>query len=299
VTTRDHEPFTDAHVHFWDHAVAGLRWAFLEPGFEHPRLKEMSRLDAPRYTGIALRREAGPAAPARVVHVQCAQAGDPTAETRWLDRIAGEEGWPDALVAGARIGDAGAAAAIVENAACTRVRGVRDLSVEDVPAPRDVAPALDAAAAGGVSVELMVRPDQYSRLAALASSWPTVTFVLGHGGQPLTRTPHALASWRAALSELAAAVPNVVVKVSAIASSADPSWTVDSIRPWVLAPVEVVGAERCMLATNWPIDRLYGTYERLVAAYRTIVDELDRAERRALWHGTASRVYRLEGGTTP
>ena len=93
-----------------------------------------------------------------------------------------------------------------------------------------------------------------------------------------------------------AVAPNVVVKVSAIASSADPSWTVDSIRPWVLAPVAAFGADRCMLATNWPIDRLYGTYDGLVAAYRTIVGELGAADRRALWHGTADRVYRLEEG---
>ncbi len=92
------EPFTDAHVHFWDHAAAGLRWRFLEPGFDHPRLKGMSRLDAPRYTGAELLVEAGPAAPTRVVHVQCAQGDDATAETRWLDHVARQQGWPDALV---------------------------------------------------------------------------------------------------------------------------------------------------------------------------------------------------------
>ena len=51
-----------------------------------------------------------------------------------------------------------------------------------------------------------------------------------------------------------------------------------------------------MLASNWPIDRLYGTYDGLVAAYRKIVGELGEADRRALWHGTADRVYRLEEG---
>ena len=50
------EPFTDAHVHFWDHAAAGLRWLFLEPGFDHPRLKGMS---PPRRAAVHRRRAAG------------------------------------------------------------------------------------------------------------------------------------------------------------------------------------------------------------------------------------------------
>ena len=256
----------------------------------------MSRLDAPRYTGAELRIEAGSAAPTRVVHVQCAQGDDATAETRWLDRLAGEQGWPDALVAGARIGAPDVAATIAANAAFPLVRGLRDLSVQTIPAPGEVAAAFDAASAHRLSVELMVRPDQYPALAAIAARWPDVTLVLGHGGQPLGRAPDDLEAWSSALGDLAAVAPNVVVKVSAIASSADPSWTVDSIRPWVLAPIAAFGAERCMLATNWPIDRLYGTYDGLVAAYRTIVGDLGEGDRRALWHGTADRVYRLEEG---
>ena len=27
------QPFTDAHVHFWDHTLPGMRWRFLEPDF--------------------------------------------------------------------------------------------------------------------------------------------------------------------------------------------------------------------------------------------------------------------------
>ena len=40
----------------------------------------------------------------------------------------------------------------------------------------------------------------------------------------------------------------------------------------------------------------FGVAMGLVAAYRTIVGELGAADRRALWHGTADRVYRLEEG---
>ena len=53
------EPFVDAHVHFWDHSVPGLRWRWLEPGFDHPRLKGTPSLDAPRYTTAEFLAETG------------------------------------------------------------------------------------------------------------------------------------------------------------------------------------------------------------------------------------------------
>ena len=82
------EPFTDAHVHFWDHALPGLRWRFLEPDFDHPRLKGTQRLDAPRFGPDELLAEASDQRPDKVVHIQCAllPAPTPTQETAWLER---------------------------------------------------------------------------------------------------------------------------------------------------------------------------------------------------------------------
>ena len=116
--------------------------------------------------------------------------------------------------------------------------------------------------------------------------------VLGHAGLPLERTAAYRAAWQQAMSALAA-TPNVVCKISALASGSDPNWTVESLRPWVLGCVEAFGPSRCMLATNWPIDRLHGSYQQLVDAYREILGELAPDERAALFHGTAERVYRL------
>ena len=128
---------------------AGLRWLFLEPGFEHPRLKGMLRLDAPRYTGAELRVEAGSAAPTKVVHVQCAQGDDATAETRWLDRLAGEQGLARRPGRRRTHRRPRRGRVIAANAAFPLVRGLRDLSVQTIPAPGEVAAAFDAAAPTG------------------------------------------------------------------------------------------------------------------------------------------------------
>jgi predicted TIM-barrel fold metal-dependent hydrolase len=57
--------------------------------------------------------------------------------------------------------------------------------------------------------------------------------------------------------------------------------------------IDAFGADRCMFASNWPIDRLYGTYRQLIAAYREIASGLTAPDHAAVLHGTADRVYRV------
>jgi predicted TIM-barrel fold metal-dependent hydrolase len=289
------EPFTDAHVHFWDHSLPGMRWRFLEPDFEHPRLKGTQRLDAPRYGPSELLAEAGAERPAKVVHIQCAMQPlpHPTQETDWLEQLADTHGYPHAIVAGCRLREPDAGDVLAANAESPRFRGVRDLSVMSAFETGEVEGAFDAADAHGASVELMLSMEHYDSVARVAERWPGVTIVLGHAGQPLARDPDYLGRWSAALTELAANSPNVVLKLSAIASSSDPDWTVESVKACVLPAIAAFGADRCLFASNWPIDRLYGTYPRLLAAYRQIASELTPADRAAVLHETADRVYRI------
>jgi predicted TIM-barrel fold metal-dependent hydrolase len=132
----------------------------------------------------------------------------------------------------------------------------------------------------------------YDHVIALASAHPDITVVLGHAGLPVARDPEYFAHWSAGIGRLAK-LPNIVCKISALASGSDPSWTVDSIRPWLLGCVETFGPDRCMFGSNWPIDSLFGDYPRLVAAYREITSVLAPAERRNLFSATAAKIYRL------
>jgi predicted TIM-barrel fold metal-dependent hydrolase len=289
----DSIPFTDAHVHFWDHSLPGVRWRFLESDFDHPRLKGTQRLDAPRYSSEEFLSEAGEQAPSKLIHVQCAMATpDPIQETMWLASMAEATGFPTAIVAGCQLRQADAGDVLLANAsASSLVRGVRDLTISGGVDASEVRSAFDAAAEVNASVELMLPLEHYGSVARLAGEWPAVTIVLGHAGQPLERDEAYFDRWTAALATLADRVPNVVLKVSAIASSADPQWTTESIRPWVLGAVQSFTARRCMLASNWPIDRLYGTYPRLIGAYREIIGVLPEHDQRAVLHETADRLY--------
>jgi predicted TIM-barrel fold metal-dependent hydrolase len=127
------------------------------------------------------------------------------------------------------------------------------------------------------------------KLRDLALKFPNITLVLDHCGFPLERTEEYFDNWRMAVSALAEA-ENVVCKLSGL-GMCDWDWTVDSIRPWLRHCIDAFGPERCVLATNWPIDRLFSTYDVLIDAYAQVFAEFSRDERIAMYSGNAEALY--------
>jgi len=84
----------------------------------------------------------------------------------------------------------------------------------------------------------------------------------------------------------------VYVKISGLAMF-DHQWTVESLRPYVLETIDAFGAERAMFASNFPVDRLFGSYTDLWHAYAAIVEGASVAEKEALFCGNAERFYRI------
>lgn len=284
-------PFLDAHVHFWDHSVPGLVWGWLDPTFN--QLGPTHLLDAPRFTPAELREESTGSGLVGMVHINATlPLEDPSEESAWLTRLAeaDEWGWPLALVGGCELRRPDAPEILRRQHRYGRVRGVRDLSFSQDLDVAAAAPALDAASRLGLSVELRTPVPDLGAIARIATRWPELQVVVGHGGFPPSRTLDDFATWREALAPLAA-TPNVVCKVSAAGSSADRQWTEASIGPWIRECISRFGADRCMFGTNWPLDRLWRPYTDLVAAYRAITSDLPAAARHLLFHGTAERVY--------
>ena len=118
-----------------------------------------------------------------------------------------------------------------------------------------------------------------------------ITFVVGHAGMPAERTRDGLAGWEAGM-RLLATFPNVVVKLCGYGMT-DLHWSLDSIRPFVLKPIEWFGPGRAMFGSNFPVDRLMAGYDRLWDAYRTLVADFSPDERAMLLAGTARRIYRI------
>ena len=98
--------------------------------------------------------------------------------------------------------------------------------------------------------------------------------------------------WRAALKR-AAGAPQTTMKISGFGIQGS-GWPLERQRPIIDTLIEAFGVERCMFASNFPVDGLTGSFDAIFSGYKTATAELSRADRLALFHNTAVRVYRLD-----
>jgi predicted TIM-barrel fold metal-dependent hydrolase len=230
----------------------------------------------------------------KVVHVQAADPGcGPVAETAWLQSLADRHGWPNAIVAPCALAAPGAPGELADQAAFGAWRGVRDTGDPDLIGTEGWLTGFEALVKAGGSVDLMVSRDHFDQVLAVARRHPEATVVLEHAGAPVvSKLDSYFEEWRAGLTRLATA-PNVVCKVSALSSMALPSLFTDSIARWVRTCLDTFGIERCFFSSNWPMDALFTSFPRLLAAFRGVVEDLAPAEQARLFASNAEAVYRI------
>lgn len=286
--------FVDAHVHLFDHSVPGLSWPFEDPGWEHPRLKGAWRLDQPRFSVPEYRAEAAPLGVDKMVHIQAASLEcGPVAETAWLQSLHDRYGWPNAIVGPCDLAAPSAPDTIARQAEFGAFRGVRDAADGAAIGTPAWERGFEALVARGGSCDLMIPVDHFAAALGVARRHPDAVVVIEHAGLPVvSKLDSYFAAWSAGLAELATA-DNVVCKISALSSAALPNFFTASLRRWADRCLELFGPQRCMFASNWPIDKLFVTYPRLLSAFRQVAADLTPSEQEAMFATTAERVYRI------
>jgi predicted TIM-barrel fold metal-dependent hydrolase len=129
--------------------------------------------------------------------------------------------------------------------------------------------------------------------AGLAHDHPSVRIFLNHAGLPADRSPDGIAGWRKAMATLAVQ-DNVVVKISGLGLPGV-GWTVEANREIVLITIELFGVERCMFASNFPVDSLCAGFGEIYRGFEAIVRDFSADERRALFADNARRLYDIAG----
>jgi len=128
--------------------------------------------------------------------------------------------------------------------------------------------------------------------ATLAQQHPNIPIVVNHSGLCVEHSEEGIDQWKAGLRALAAH-PNVTIKVSGLGMT-DNKWTAESVRPFILDTIEIFGVERCMFASNFPVEKVIGSYTDWYRAFKQIVASKFTAEQqKALFHDNAVRIYRL------
>ncbi|TWB08692.1 putative TIM-barrel fold metal-dependent hydrolase [Nitrospirillum amazonense] len=294
-------PFVDAHVHFWN--LDRLKYAWLTPPFSDDGPNGSTEAIAHTYLPDAYREELAPWSPVGAVHIDAgADPAQALEETAWLEQLAEEGGLPSAIVAFAALDGDDVEQVLEQQAAYPRVRGIRHIANWHLDPRRTynrndplVNPAWRQGyarlARHGLSFDLQCYPGQLAAAAELAAAHPGIPLILNHCGMPLLHEPGGLAYWRAGMRALAA-LPHAAVKLSGF-GLVDRGWTVDSIRPLILETIDLFGTNRCMVASDFPTDRLFGNIDRVMGAYHQILGGFSLDERRGLFGRNAARIYRI------
>jgi predicted TIM-barrel fold metal-dependent hydrolase len=295
-------PFVDAHVHFWD--LAHLRYPWLQPPFADDGPNGSVESIARTYLPGDYRAEAAGWNVVGAVHVDAgADAGDALAETQWLERLATGTGLPDAIVAFADLSGAAVDTLLARHAEHGRVRGIRHIvnwhpdrrrsytSADLTRTDRWVA-GFARLAEHGLSFDLQCYPAQMIAVARIAQRHPDVPVVVNHLGMPVLSDPDGLSEWRRGMATIAR-LPQVSVKLSGF-GFIRPDWDSALVRQFVAETIDLFGPDRVMAASDFPTDRLFGSYDTVLGALADAIGDLGIAERRAIWGGNACRLYRID-----
>ncbi|MGF6661996.1 putative TIM-barrel fold metal-dependent hydrolase [Paraburkholderia atlantica] len=293
----------DSHIHLWD--LKTHRYPWLEnPGVSFVGDARELKHD---YLLEHLLGEAGDIDVLKLVHVEANHdPADPVEETRWLQSIAdrhASRGMPNAIVAAVDLSAQNAPALLEAHASFANTRGIRQiLNVHDdklfdyvgrhymrEPQWREHFALLRRF---DLSFDLQLYPSQMEEAAALAREHADTLLIVNHAGMFVDRNSVAgYRAWREGM-RLLAGRPNIAVKISGLAMF-DHQWTVESLRPYVIETIDTFGVERAMFASNFPVDRLFGSYTDLWGAYASIVADASEAEKDALFRRNAERYYRI------
>jgi L-fuconolactonase len=163
----------------------------------------------------------------------------------------------------------------------------------------------------GLCLENTLYFPQLPELAAFARAIPDLTIISNHIGGLLRVGPYAdrdqevLDTWRRGIAAVAEC-PNVVMKLGGIGMPRTGfDWhtrqkpigseeLAEAMAPWMTYGIEQFGPNRCMFESNFPVDKVSYSYNVLYNAFKRLSKGYSAAERAALFHDTAARVYRID-----
>jgi predicted TIM-barrel fold metal-dependent hydrolase len=150
---------------------------------------------------------------------------------------------------------------------------------------------LKSVASVGLTFDLQLIPQQYAGALRLLESVPELNVALCHCGSPWHQDRAGLAEWEVGIRRFAE-LPNLHCKVSGLGMFR-PEWTVADARPLLDTVLAAFGTDRVMFGSNFPVDRLYGSYARVWDAYDELTAHLDEATQAQLFATNAERFYRI------
>jgi len=290
----------DTHVHHWD--LGKFRYPWLDDAAFDDLRKD--------YLPADYRADSADATVEGWVHIQAEvdHELDSVAETAWVESLAGDASasglpGPLACVVYADLRSANVREVLSRQCRHPLTRGVRqevwfdpastraDIPREDLLSDPAWQEGYRVLAEFGLSFDLLVWPAQLPQAAAIAAEVPAVPVVLEHLGLPDPTNDPGLRTWRTGVATLAE-LPHTCVKLSAFSWLGNPRDE-HAVRAVASQLLELFGPQRCMVGSNFPVERLAGDFGSLYRLVLATLWDLSNEQRADVLAGTARRFYRI------
>ena len=162
----------------------------------------------------------------------------------------------------------------------------------------------------GLIFEASIYHPQLPDVVALARAIPELEIVLVHSGSPVGHSSYrgreheVHATWLDGIRELATC-PNARIKLGGLlmtlanfdfGTAMRPPTSAELAelwRPFIEPCFEVFGPDRCMVSSNFPVDKRGFGYGTVWNMFKRLLSGCSDAERTTILSGTASAVYRV------
>jgi L-fuconolactonase len=162
----------------------------------------------------------------------------------------------------------------------------------------------------GLTFDAWIYHNQIPDLTALARAFPAQKIVLDHVGGPLglgfysDKRDAVFADWKKNMLELATC-PNVYIKLGGMGMRVNgfefqtkpvpPSSQelAAAWKPYVETCILAFGAKRCMFESNFPVDKLSGSYRTYWNAFKRLATGASATDKALLFRDTAKAFYSL------
>lgn len=293
----------DAHFHIWD--LESYRFPWLQDGEPAVRVYGNSAPLRQSYHLSDYLADARPSGIEAGVYVQCGMQ-DPLEEARVIQAVSDDRrDFGPIMIVGLADMTADSAETVIEQfAEVPNVRGIRaSLAFDPDPARTFAAHPTDVSAHNfvktfaklgelGLRLDCMLYPTQMQQLSDLCGKHTKTPVVINHTGLPFEAIDPGLERWRDGM-RLLATHPQVCVKISGLGMLVR-DWTA-SAAAWservIDETIEIFGEDRCMFASNYPVERLASSYAAAYQTYEAAVRRRSETAKRKLFGENALRLY--------
>lgn len=143
----------------------------------------------------------------------------------------------------------------------------------------------------GLTFDLQCTAEQYPSIYQALLQVPSLSVVLCHFASPWVQNDVGFKHWLFWMKKFAS-LPNCYIKLSGFSMFTHQFNLVQYLK-YSHAAIAIFGAKRCMLGSNFPVDKLHMTFKQLQCAWRVLLSSLHQDDQVWLTHKAAQSFYQI------